>query len=408
MTLVYAYHFVSIKKLKRSVRFQRVAPPKGKENEKIKIGYRIFNSSAFNFYNFTLINNFEGHIDKYDGTHWLKNYSNLPAHTKRYIERDIELNNGMGEKKFDNFYFFITDELGIHRLKYESQETTPLNVYPRVHGSPPDKIIPDPTSRSYGNFDTYQRGENVNFYGVREYTQGDNIKKINWKLSLKHGNIIVNEFEKNVNGKIFIALNEDQRIHVGDGANGTLEYCKDLTLSLAHQHLRNNNEIGFSSHQFNTVPSCGPSHVRSLELKIGKLEVQEFERTQLYHRGARCPKEIQKFAKKITLQLDKWTTFYFISGYIPGKLYRYYSDYFPIWSRQCHRMVIINVNGLSQMVKQAEGSDLQAMHALLNQVESENERLATMAKHHHFEVKTINIDDSKKYQNVIKEGLQFR
>lgn len=405
---VYFYNLLSLKILKSQLRFQRKNPEKGKELEQIEIGYSISNPSAFHFHNLTIINNFEGHYNKFQGTHWLKTYESLAANTKKYIKREIKLNHGMGEKKFDDFYLFTTDELGINRLKVTSDDASQINVYPKIHSSKADKIIPDPTSRNFGNFDTYQRGENVNFYGVREYQQGDNIKKINWKLSLKSGDLVVNEFEKNVNGKILIILNEDQRLHMGEGALGTLEYAKDLSLSLAHQHIKNNNEVGFITHQLATKSNAGSGHIQALEMNMGKIKPAKFDRTNLYHRGAKCPQEIKKFMARISANTSSTTTVYFITGFVPGKIYRYYTDFFGAIARKSHRLVILNINGLHQMIKSCEEQDMPAIQMLIGQLNPEESYLKKLSRRHQFEIKHIKVDQSQIYDKTIKEGLQFR
>lgn len=402
------YLRLSLRKLKNKIKILRVHNDKAKEEDLFSIKYYISNPSPFRYNNFTLINHFEGHHAPLIGTSWIKYFHSLPKNTRKYEERKVSLNHGMGEKTFGKIFSFVTDEVGFHRLKFVNEEINKVNVYPKVYSSRRDRITPDPTSRNFGDFDTYHRGENVNFYGVREYVQGDNIKKINWKLSLKHNSLIVNEFEKNVNGKICIAINEDIRVHMGEGSFSTLEYCKDFALSLCHQHIKNNNEIEFLTHQFPNRTGSGTAYVQNLEMILGRLLPAQFTMTQVYHRGSTCPQEIIKFCSRLLKTVTPTTTVYLLTGIIPGKIYRYYTDYFAKIAKRSHRLIIININGTNELMHQLKGQEAFAISGLSKEIGSEKERLIRHSHRNRYEVKFIEVSSSHNYDKTIKEGLQFK
>lgn len=402
------YQKLSLGKLAQKIKIRRDAPSKAKEEEFISIDYKLSNPSPFRYSNLTCINSFEGHHDKINGTFWMQFIRNFPAHTKKFFQRKISLNHGMGEKKFGSLYCFLTDELGLHRIKFVSKTSQFINVYPKIYHSQKDRVVPEPSSRKFGNFDTYQRGENVNFYGVKEYAQGDNVKKINWKLSLKHNNLIVNEYEKNVNSNICIALNEDLRLHIGEGGFSSLEYCKDLALSLCHQHIRNNNEIHFMSHKYLCKSGSGPAFVQGLEMALGKLEYSEFEMTKVYHRGAACPKEISSYCLRIANSITPTTTVYFLTGMIPGKIFQFYSSFFQIIAGRCHRLVVITIDGTSEMLYQLKGEEEATIKMIQKNIAPEQNRLDRLARRYHFEVKNIQISSAHQYAQIIKQGLKFK
>lgn len=407
LVFIYFYQSKTIKDLSQHLKIKRIHTSKGKEEDEIDFEYHFSNPCHFNFYNFNLFDFFSGHENKQKQNYYLITLDYLPKNTKKKVNRRVDLNYGMGEKEIGPMGLFLTDELGIHRLSYQEEHTSPFQVYPKVYRSRPHSISPNPLSRHFGEFDTYQRGENVNFYGVREYQQGDNVKTINWKLSLKSNQLIVNEFEKNVNGKILIIFNNDKRIHSGEGAQSSFEYIKDLTLSICHHHIKNNNEIGLISHGHYTPSNTGPAHIQGMELLMGKIQLAEYNMTQVYHRGASTPEEIIRFKKKIAGHLDQYTHLYFITGFLPGKIFNYYMDALKIWSRRSLKTHLIAVNSIAQQQREAsDENEAGTYQHILGKLGPEKQKLESIIKAYNIKASFINVDRHIPYQHIIKEGLK--
>ncbi|WP_297534952.1 DUF58 domain-containing protein [Thermococcus sp.] len=57
----------------------------------------------------------------------------------------------------------------------------------------------------------------MDFREVRDYQPGDPLKKINWKASARFGRILVNEFEREGSGTVFIVIDVESLSTLGEG-----------------------------------------------------------------------------------------------------------------------------------------------------------------------------------------------
>ena len=91
------------------------------------------------------------------------------------------------------------------------------------------------------------RGFSVEFAEYREYTQGDDIRHIDWKVFARSDRYYVKEFEEETNLQCFILL--DRSASMGYRSNGVskLEYGSYLAAALAHFISRQHDGVGFIS-----------------------------------------------------------------------------------------------------------------------------------------------------------------
>jgi uncharacterized protein (DUF58 family) len=98
------------------------------------------------------------------------------------------------------------DALG---LVAERQTPIPATELVAVPGEP-DLEEPDPEVTEFqtfqGEYTVNRPGDGFDFYGLREYADGDSFRDINWKASAKTGDIMVNEFELSTGSEITILV----------------------------------------------------------------------------------------------------------------------------------------------------------------------------------------------------------
>jgi uncharacterized protein (DUF58 family) len=85
----------------------------------------------------------------------------------------------------------------------------------------------------------------LEFYGMREYKPGDDLRRIVWRASARTGKIMVREAEQGITDKITIILDTDRGAHSrdGDGLSESFEAGVRAAASLAVRHLREGYEI---------------------------------------------------------------------------------------------------------------------------------------------------------------------
>src|SRR5690606_14331948 len=97
---------------------------------------------------------------------------------------------------------------------------------------------------------------------------GDPIKLINWKVSTKKQDLIINEYENAVNLRINYLLDFDELHHMGQGVNSTWEYARDLTLGLIKKNIEKNHYVKLISNSIQTDFGSGRTYFELLELKM--------------------------------------------------------------------------------------------------------------------------------------------
>jgi uncharacterized protein (DUF58 family) len=133
------------------------------------------------------------------------------------------------------------DGLGFFRFEGVLDVHRNLRVYPR-----PETIrrvlSPAETQMFSGNELSRARGDGIEFTDIRPYVAGDRLRRINWRLSTRLGQLHINEMqpERNTDVVIFLDLFSDIR---ADGA-GTLDYEVRAAAALAEHYLARRDRVG--------------------------------------------------------------------------------------------------------------------------------------------------------------------
>ena len=84
---------------------------------------------------------------------------------------------------------------------------------------------------------TGARGSGTDFHGVREYQTGDELRRVHWRSTAKHGRLNVIEFEHSRAQDTVIALDLKSGSQVGTGLYTSLEYAVRIAAAIAQQTL---------------------------------------------------------------------------------------------------------------------------------------------------------------------------
>ncbi|MHB1415057.1 MAG: DUF58 domain-containing protein, partial [Chloroflexota bacterium] len=86
-----------------------------------------------------------------------------------------------------------------------------------------------------------------NAAGVREYVPGDSLSRVHWLTSARMNRLMVKEFEPDPIADLWIALDMDAAVHVGEGRESTEEYAVHAAASIARHFLMNGWAVGLLS-----------------------------------------------------------------------------------------------------------------------------------------------------------------
>jgi uncharacterized protein (DUF58 family) len=137
------------------------------------------------------------------------------------------------------------DPLGLTQRETVVAEPFELLVHPRVEmvsDRPLTRQFEDPPIRPPVS-KPWPSG--LEFYGMREYVAGDDLRRIVWRASARTGKIMVREAEQGITDQITIMLDTDRGSHSRDGEDlsESFEAGIRVAASLGVRHLREGYEV---------------------------------------------------------------------------------------------------------------------------------------------------------------------
>jgi uncharacterized protein (DUF58 family) len=119
-------------------------------------------------------------------------------------------------------------------------------------------------------------GQSVEFLQHREYTLGDDLRRIDWKVWAKQDRYYVKQYEEETNLRCVMLVDVSGSMRYGSGPLNKYEYCCTAAASLAYLLLRQQDAVGcvpFDAAVRTTVPLRSKhNHLHSL---IAALDVSE-------------------------------------------------------------------------------------------------------------------------------------
>ena len=137
------------------------------------------------------------------------------------------------------------DPLGLARRETVVEEPFELLVHPRVEivsDRPLTRQFEDPPIRPPVS-KPWPSG--LEFYGMREYVPGDDLRRIVWRASARTGKVMVREAEQGITDHITLILDTDRGAHSrdGEGLSESFEAGIRVAASLGVRHLRDGYEL---------------------------------------------------------------------------------------------------------------------------------------------------------------------
>ncbi|MBC7255832.1 MAG: DUF58 domain-containing protein [Chloroflexi bacterium] len=141
------------------------------------------------------------------------------------------------------------DPFGLFTVQLLYNYVDTFVVYPPIAALPP-LVTMRGSARGSGRANVRSPDLTTNAAAVREYAPGDALNRIHWRTTARRttpeneDDFYVKEFDLEPSGDLWIILDMDARLHVGEGLESTEEYGVILAASLANQLLRENHAVG--------------------------------------------------------------------------------------------------------------------------------------------------------------------
>ncbi len=138
------------------------------------------------------------------------------------------------------------DPFGFFRYTHSYGRTQSVLVYPRAIELP-NFYVPPANLPGEGRFRKRTHYVTPNASGVREYEWGDSFNRIHWPSTARTQQLMVKLFELDPASDIWIVLDLDRDVHVGEGDASTEEFAIKLAASVARFFLVAARSVGFIS-----------------------------------------------------------------------------------------------------------------------------------------------------------------
>jgi uncharacterized protein (DUF58 family) len=130
------------------------------------------------------------------------------------------------------------DPLGFTQRELVLQEPFEVLVHPSVEAvqdRPLTRLFEDPPIRPPVS-KPWPHG--LEFYGMKQYMPGDDLRRINWRAFARTGRLLVRESEQGITDKITIVLDQNRRFHTSGLVSESFEAGVRAAASLGVKHLR--------------------------------------------------------------------------------------------------------------------------------------------------------------------------
>jgi uncharacterized protein (DUF58 family) len=119
-------------------------------------------------------------------------------------------------------------------------------------------------------------GFSVEFAEHREYTPGDDLKHLDWKVFAKSDRFYIKQYEEETNLRSYILMDTSESMKYASPGNiSKLEYASYIAASLSYMLIRQQDSVGmvlFDSKVKRFVPaSASPAHLRLLLHELGQI-----------------------------------------------------------------------------------------------------------------------------------------
>lgn len=147
-----------------------------------------------------------------------------------------------GRFSLGTFHLRLWERSGLGIAESREMQPKPVFVYPHVVSV---RRVPRPlhTQASFGNYVSPRLGDGIEPGDIRPFAPGDRIRRVNWRASLRRGELYVTRFQEERNADVVLLL--DAFADSGAHPFSTLDYCVRAGAALAAAYLGRKDRVGF-------------------------------------------------------------------------------------------------------------------------------------------------------------------
>ena len=170
-----------------------------------------------------------------------------------------------------------SDPLGLFECELELPASAELQLRPNMRKFRPIPLRPNSTLHLPGSIPARLGGSGTDFWGVREYHAGDNLRRLDWRLSARHPRqFFTKEFEQEEIADIGLILDARRRLDVRVGEDSLFERTLSATASLAEVLLHQGHRVSlliFGDRLATVFPGYGKVQLNRILRKLAEVSL---------------------------------------------------------------------------------------------------------------------------------------
>ncbi len=136
------------------------------------------------------------------------------------------------------------DALGLQSQDVVGAPASRIIVAPAIESLQRAALGPRRTRPWFGHVQSRQIGAGSEFWGIREYVSGDDMRRINWKASARLNGLYSNEYQGERSGDVIIVLDARRESAIGTPTDNAVEIGVRAALGVAEHVLASKNRVG--------------------------------------------------------------------------------------------------------------------------------------------------------------------
>jgi uncharacterized protein (DUF58 family) len=189
----------------------------------------------------------------------------LRRHGRRLSVRYVLARLPRGRYSFEDVRVEIADPFGLESVAVELPAPGALLVYPRLVRL--DRLFSETGARSHdGRRLLLRRHSGFELHGVREYEQGESLRRVHWRSTARRGQLMVKELEDAPRDEIAVLLDADASAVVGESFDVQVRAAGSILDSYVHRGRRAVLVVNSERRDVQQVHSAAADWRRALEL----------------------------------------------------------------------------------------------------------------------------------------------
>jgi uncharacterized protein (DUF58 family) len=151
-----------------------------------------------------------------------------------------------GHFRVDPLLLRAADPFGLFESYATVGRTSTVIVYPRIESIPNWHLPPAAIEGAHAHaVRTMQTTPHAT--SIRPYAPGDAYNRIHWKSSARQGELQVKEFDLEQTADVWLFIDLEAGVHVGEGDESTIEYAVRAAAAIAARALIENRSVGITA-----------------------------------------------------------------------------------------------------------------------------------------------------------------